>query len=177
MTGDNIQRARKITARTFSAGEANLSLESPPPASEGQPFVTATVEAGLAERIDTFTTCGCGDDDWPLMRHDIQRHFESQSAEIERQAEDIARLHHLDIHNTELLEAAIEGQSYWQARAERAEAAVSRYANNYLLDELHDISLCISYEQHEAIVELFALLADAQPTEGEEKPPKPEEMR
>ena len=83
-----------------------------------------------------------------------------------------------DRENSELLEAAIEGQSYWQARAEKLSEAVEPFrlaANRYwrmkehgaseqdAADEAFDI---ISIDE---IVGLASALADAQPTQEEGK--------
>lgn len=73
-----------------------------------------------------------------------------------------------DRENSELLEAAIEGQSYWQARAERAEQILRR------IEPHIDAIVCYAsstdeHEPNKLAVDLRSVLADAQPTQEEGK--------
>lgn len=154
--------------------DANLSLQSPPPASEGQPFVTAPVEAGLTlvERLrqyrgESFETSEC----YNGLREDAATRLDAQRAEIgklnftiESLSAEVERLLTADRENTELLEAAIEGQSYWQARAE----AVAKVRDGYKSQmKFCDIE-ALGYFR-EFVRRLDAALADPQPTQGEGK--------
>ena len=45
-----------------------------------QPRTDAGEVESVRKRLDLFTTCGCGDDDWPQLRHDVQRAFDKALA-------------------------------------------------------------------------------------------------
>ena len=168
--------------------DANLSLQSPPPASEGQPFVTAPVEAGLTlvERLrqyrgESFETSEC----YNGLREDAATRLDAQRAEIgklnftiESLSAEVERLLTADRENSELLEAAIEGQSYWQARAERvegaAQAVIDRMSSTYKARNGREVGIqgedgekCYIVHSDE-IHALEAVLADAQQTQKPE---------
>lgn len=45
------------------------------------PSSTLTPDAeAVVARLNSFTTCGCGDDDWPLLRHDTVHLIDALSA-------------------------------------------------------------------------------------------------
>ncbi len=52
----------------------------------------------LVGRLNTFTTCGCCDEDWPLLRFDTVRRIDTLAAEVVRLREAAMSETTLDIH-------------------------------------------------------------------------------
>lgn len=60
----------------------------------------------LIERLNLFTTCGCGDDDWPPLRRDVATALSTQRAEIAS----------LKAQNRKLVEVLTEVRDYHEGR-------------------------------------------------------------
>lgn len=93
--------------------------------------------------------------------------FEEGLDEIDAAHARIATLETADRENSELLEAAIEGQSHWQARAERLAVALEALADSVTLRSLRGSSHVSSMRlQQKALSVARSALADPQPTQG-----------